>query len=52
MNLLFILAIIVTVAELFVAYFLIKKQKMALWQSLYVSLPVIVIVWVVAFMYS
>ncbi|WP_175631790.1 hypothetical protein [Virgibacillus siamensis] len=52
MNLLFILAVIVTIMELFVAFFLIKRQKMAIWQSLYVSLPVIVIVWVVAIMYS
>lgn len=48
LTLLIIIAIVVTVAELGVAFFLIKKHKMKLWQSLYISLPVIIIVWVVA----
>lgn len=50
--LLIILAVVVTVLELFVAVFLIKKHKMKLWQSLYTSLPVIIIVWVIVFMYT
>ncbi|SDR00281.1 hypothetical protein SAMN05216232_3044 [Virgibacillus subterraneus] len=52
LSLLLILAIVVTIAEVLVAYFLIKKHNMKIWQSLYTSLPVIVIVWVVAIMYS
>ncbi|MFC4559622.1 hypothetical protein ACFO3D_15625 [Virgibacillus kekensis] len=47
-SLVIVFAFIVTVAELLVSYFLIKKYKRGIWQSLYISLPVIVIVWVVA----
>ncbi|GAB4075204.1 hypothetical protein GCM10028778_27070 [Barrientosiimonas marina] len=49
---LIILASLVTIMELFVAFFMIKKQGMSAWRSLYTSLPVIVIVWVVAFIYG
>ncbi|WP_164670726.1 hypothetical protein [Virgibacillus doumboii] len=52
MEMLIILALAVTVLEVFVAVFLIKKHKMKVWQSLYTSLPVIVIVWIVALMYT
>ncbi|GAA0430626.1 hypothetical protein GCM10008983_03770 [Lentibacillus halophilus] len=52
MSFLFLLAAIVTVMEVFVAVYLIKKHKMKLWQSLYSSLPVIVVVWIAAYMYS
>jgi len=49
---LIVLAIVVTIMEFFVAFYLIKKHDMKMWRSLYTSLPVVVIVWVVAFMYS
>ncbi|WP_167751408.1 hypothetical protein [Lentibacillus salicampi] len=49
---LIVLAVAVTIMEVFVAVYLIKKHDMKMWQSLYTSLPVVVIVWVVAFMYS
>jgi len=49
---LILLAVVVTIMEVFVAVYLIKRHDMKLWQSLYTSLPVVVIVWVVAFMYS
>ncbi|MFD1360930.1 hypothetical protein [Lentibacillus salinarum] len=50
--LLILLAIIVTIMEIFVAVYLIKRHDMSVWRSLYTSLPVVVIVWVVAFMYT
>ncbi|WP_176448963.1 hypothetical protein [Lentibacillus sp. CBA3610] len=50
-SLLMTLAIIVTIMEVFVAIFLVKKG-LSIWRTLYTSLPVIVIVWVVAFVYS
>ncbi|SFB08582.1 hypothetical protein SAMN04488072_106272 [Lentibacillus halodurans] len=49
---LILLAIIVTIMEVFVTVFLIRKHGMKPWQSLYTSLPVVVIVWIVAIMYS
>ncbi|MFD2759899.1 hypothetical protein [Lentibacillus juripiscarius] len=49
---LILIAVVVTIMEVFVAVYLIKKHKMKLWQSLYTSLPVIVIVWVAAIIYS
>ncbi|GGJ95923.1 hypothetical protein GCM10007063_18020 [Lentibacillus kapialis] len=49
---LILIAIVVTVMEVFVAFYLIKKHGMKMWQTLYTSLPVVVIVWIAAFIYS
>ncbi|WP_175284914.1 hypothetical protein [Lentibacillus jeotgali] len=49
---LIVIAVVVTVMEVFVAFYLIKRHDMSMWQSLYTSLPVVVIVWIAAFTYS
>lgn len=51
-SILIILAIAVTIMEVFVAIFLVKKHGMSVWRTLYTSVPVVVIVWVVAFIYT
>lgn len=51
-SLLVIIAIIVTIMEVFLATFLIKKQKMKPWQVAYMSIPAIVAIWFVALFFS
>ncbi|WP_430789195.1 hypothetical protein VBD025_03050 [Virgibacillus flavescens] len=50
--LLFIVAIVVTIFELFLAVYLVKKHNFPLSRTLYMAVPTVVILWVVAIVSS